>query len=370
MTKLPLDPVAERCLAAQELGLPSSAGSAEARGAFLRLLPAADFVPPPDWLCAYEALAEQRLPGMENGSEARALLTEEECLRDDVEAFAAEFFSLGVSERQSRWQELDGPCAAFAGLAARLRDLKPGLAIDQWPEEGADFLVIRLAAHIRDLFPQRPLPRALKRQAVIADMKHEMATWQPAARRLSNRFPAIAGLEPELIRRLSAGPAQRKQRAPVPAPAPPPPIPTSYDTKGSGKGAGAAVGILISIVIAVVQIANSQRNRTPPPTFPRFNFQPPKVVMPVVPNPPDFQDIWKQQQERMQKDLQNRWPPPGGQPPWLDPLGNNRNNLGGVPPRPIVPQPGPDLFDNSRNNLGGIPQQPIVPAPKDIRGFP
>jgi hypothetical protein len=205
-------------------------GPEAARTAFLRQLAEQDFVPTAALLQAYRTSAGRVLAGAEEaGGEAAAAL--ENGLRDEVEEFAAQFFTLALADRQRRWEALTARCENYATLDARLRSLESALSLDVGVPAGESPQVAQLAAFLGELFTLRPANRAAWRQHMLAEIQQPparteprrkkqnlmlaeahlgMAAWETAARRLKQKYPALARLDPPLVQRLADWSASRQ----------------------------------------------------------------------------------------------------------------------------------------------------------------
>lgn len=252
--------------AAEQLGLSPHASADEVRAAWLRRLPEEDFVPSSELRWALAALLRRQPEG---GWEARAdeaaFAAEEERLRDEVEAFAEQFWDLPADERRRRWEKLTDCCAFAPTLRARLRLLEAGLAIDpHTPSE--DARVAELASHVRELFVLRPGPRAHARQDILRRMENEREKWKTAVRRLRYACPALASLGADLLNKLETA-MPTPQRLPK---RPPPP----QSTASASTGGQVPRWIFIVIAVAASQIARVACDHSPPPpTMPTRPWQ-------------------------------------------------------------------------------------------------
>lgn len=187
--------------AAEQLELSPDASLDEVRAAWLRRLPAEDFVPSSELRWALTALLRR---SSEGGAEARAdeaaAVAEEERLRGEVEAFAEQFWEVPSEERRRRWEELRGRCAFAPALRARLHLLEAGLdcvaTVDEAREEAR---VVTLANHIREWFILRPGPRARVQQDLLQAIQEDRKAWKAAARRLRRVCPKLAALGNDLL---------------------------------------------------------------------------------------------------------------------------------------------------------------------------
>ena len=187
--------------AAEILGVDASASSREARRAYFRKIRECDFLPP---------RALQHALGIIEGRPGPADLIEqwlredESRLHDDLEAFAEKFFALPAAQRRARWEELTSVCKLVSPhLTARLQGLKAGLEVDPRHFANDPSPHGRLADHMLQAFPLRPLARAASRQAFLrhieecSDSNHK--SWERAARYLLEEWPALAALDRELV---------------------------------------------------------------------------------------------------------------------------------------------------------------------------
>src|SRR5438105_4146314 len=119
--------------AAAALGVPPGAPPAAARAAFLRRLPSAGLVPPPEWRSAVRTLTGHPARGPAALADAGADAAIDGGLRAEVEAFTESFWSLAPAERRARWQALLDRSSADPPLATRLRRLEAGVALASIP---------------------------------------------------------------------------------------------------------------------------------------------------------------------------------------------------------------------------------------------
>jgi hypothetical protein len=166
----------------------------------LRDLATASLVPSTDWHEAFEIIYRPARGCYRSG---RGLWDEEARLRNDVEAFATEFFRLEPLIRRDRWETLAGECQAFPRLAARLECLRPGLDVAVAPVSPKEDQLRWLVEHATELFILRPPERAARRQTLLAELGDKASTLEGATRQLQKRFPELAALEPNLIGRLA-----------------------------------------------------------------------------------------------------------------------------------------------------------------------
>src|SRR5262245_8656549 len=97
--------------------LGDKAPPAETRAVLLRGLPDEDFNPPDNWYDAFVALRRLQSNTVLPAEQQRTDFEKEECLRDEVGEFAAEFFQLLPEQRKERWTALSAACVAHPMLA-------------------------------------------------------------------------------------------------------------------------------------------------------------------------------------------------------------------------------------------------------------
>lgn len=201
-----LDPTLVGAWAAETLGLNPQAAPAEIRAALLQRLPDEDFLPPSQWQSALP-LVRGRMP-----ADARTLLPEvvEKRLREEVEEFAAEFFSLAPVERRRRLEDLATSCAFLPPLSARLDRLRAGIDVPAVDSEETDPFVRELAGHIRALFVMRPTAAAAERRKLLLSWRDKLRSWEKAASSLRKKYPQLAALEQPFVRQLEG---ERKRQA-------------------------------------------------------------------------------------------------------------------------------------------------------------
>jgi hypothetical protein len=199
----------------------------------------------------------------------------ERALRAEVEEFAAAFFTVPVGERRQRWQELSSRCAGKPALVARLGALEPGLALTPGLVDDGHPLVQRLIQQIGRLLVLGPQERARERENVLAGLESQLTQWGTAVRQLRKRHPALAALEPELVRELVAWRRRRKvlarrrrQQA----------QPQSNDTPFQGSLA-VVLALVTGLILALVRGATAPRRPTTPtpsftlPTMPKIDWR-------------------------------------------------------------------------------------------------
>lgn len=254
--------------AAEQLGLSPDASLDEVRAAWLRRLPAEEFVPSSELRWALAALL--RRPS-EGGWEARAdeaaSVTEEEKLRGEVEMFAEQLWDFPAEERRRRWDELSDRCAFAPALRARLRLLEVGLENVPMPNEGEEKAhTIELAGHLCELFVLRPRTRTCARHALLLRMEADKEEWKHAARRLRRAYPKLAALGNDLLDKITTA-----MPMPKTLPKKPPPQPTA--AKSGEKSPARYIWVIVGIVVGLVRVACNDNKPTPRvnPSHPQFD---------------------------------------------------------------------------------------------------
>lgn len=267
-------PPALRRWAAEQLGVEENATPGEARAAFLARLREANFLPPPAWRSAL-GLLQHGLPGRWSADDEAARRTWEEALRDEVETYASQFFSLPVDFRQQRWRELLASCELCSPrLSARLIALEGGLRVDATaiPREGSP--VGDLARDVMRLFVMRPEERASARLALIVELESNAEQANEAACGLEARYTPLVSLDPALVNHLKESQQRvgrrdalhrrlRSKRRPV--------VTSSRENNGRSRGLGFAIAIgLFALLRFLTLIGDSARSlhRAPPAPVP------------------------------------------------------------------------------------------------------
>ncbi len=196
-SKSPSDEYAARW-AAEQLGVTVGASAEDCTKAFLRQLEEEDFVPPAPLRKAWEYLAGTSIGDASVPSWVEAEAEEEISVR--VEQFAAQFFKHSREERTRQWKELHAKAARWPRLEMRLRQLKPGLAVEipALSNLGArESLLIQWTAELFPLPPERRAVHRLEllRKGVIDDMRY----WEQAARSVEGQQPALAAIGQDLL---------------------------------------------------------------------------------------------------------------------------------------------------------------------------
>src|SRR5262249_18582312 len=124
--------------ASGNLGIPCEASEREARAAMLRKLAEANFVPAQAVQESFEYWTRPEGDRIFPSLVEQAFVEEENRLRDQVEAFARDFFTLDRDRRRHRHQTLLRQCVWSPPLTFRLEALEPGLDLDLAERRYAD----------------------------------------------------------------------------------------------------------------------------------------------------------------------------------------------------------------------------------------
>jgi hypothetical protein len=216
--------------AAELLGVPEDASSVEVRRAYFKRVRESDFVPQRSLRHALGILEgksasvgideEMLLAGRPASAELEEelLLEEESRLRAEVESFAEKFFTFPVAARREHWGALLSKCQNVPQLTARLHALKAGLEVETLSLSLDQSFRGRLAEHLLQGFPLLPLARAESRQAFLRVLEERPDAvyykyWEKAARSLRAGWPAVAGLDQELVRDIAKLRRRLKRRS-------------------------------------------------------------------------------------------------------------------------------------------------------------
>jgi hypothetical protein len=172
------------------LGASADAAPEAATAAFLSALPGESFLPPAQQVAAVNALAGMSVSTGRAGEAERLL-------RDEMDAFAAEFWSLAPPERRAAWEDLTRRGAD----ATRLWELEPALDLSSLAL--ADPAAEELAVFIRELVVLPPRSRAIRRNSWLLEQHVAGAKWRAALAVIERDLPALAALEPQLSFSLS-----------------------------------------------------------------------------------------------------------------------------------------------------------------------
>lgn len=287
--------------AAEQLEVSPDASPDEVRAAWLRRLAEDDFVPSSDSRQALEVFLQRHPEGgwLARADEAAAQW-EEEQLRAEVEAFAAEFWNLSVEERRQRWENLAERCAFAPALRVRMDQLGTGLDIVA-PLPRNDARVSELVEHVRELFVLRPGPRARLRQSLLAQMRNKWSEWRTAAHRLRHAAPAFDELGIDLLGKLrTTTPAVARQSPPKSLPQP------DQQTANQPSKLG-YLWIIIALGGAFLRLVSSD-NKPSSSSRPPFTFPYKPLPSPKIDPPPQFDwekvlDKQQIQDEKTRKEL-------------------------------------------------------------------
>lgn len=188
--------------AAQTLGA-AAEDPAAARAAFLRRLPAAGFVPPPEWVTAVRTCTGSPVPESEGiVAEAGQFHDREQGLREEIDDFSVRFWMLPPDERRAEWRSLLSRCDGYPRSAAQVRRLEQGLDIAAvTANETADIAL--LAREVQELFVLGCAARAARRREMLDAHSEAADAAQATARRLRKQYPDVAALEPVYVKRLA-----------------------------------------------------------------------------------------------------------------------------------------------------------------------
>jgi hypothetical protein len=292
----PTDTAAElRRWARRQVGL--GAEWCAERGAVLRRLAEEEFAPPPGPDYAARVLTGAADANPADAGWRQALVDLESDQYAEVEAFAAEFFKLGVEERRRRWHELKGRCTPFPNLMARLAALEPGVSVKAVDLDGP---AGELGRMVCELFVLRPGPRGRRRRALLDYLEGERPRWEELAEYVRRRRPDLAALEPVFLGAfLDRWLYQERVRQAKESRATKPPTslsPAQGDT-GWGGGNGWLVGVAVMVVLAIIRAASNPSSPNPPRV--------PQVPAPqALPNP---QIDFGQFRDGIPDDVLKRW---------------------------------------------------------------
>jgi hypothetical protein len=200
----PEPPAALRRWALAQFDLQPNLATDAARRELLKQLGPIDFVPSSDWDSALRVAGIAPCDGDWNGAAfAPALRAVEESVRENVDAFAAQFFSLPPEARRVRYQELLGQCMGMPAAAARLEALQPALEMPCELPVGHAPRVVELLDQTRRLFVLPRQERASRRLAFLRQCRANLSEWNGPASVVQRKFARYAALEPALFRELS-----------------------------------------------------------------------------------------------------------------------------------------------------------------------
>lgn len=294
--------------AADALNVRPDAGPEAAVAAFLTAVAADGFLPPERTVAAVAVLSDTPLPVSADAYDETAAL-----IRPEVDAFAAAFWTLPPAARSDRWTDLDSRCDDPAS-AVFLAHLRTAVRLPVRPQ--ADGTAQELADLMRELFVLRDRPRAVRRAAWLAGSSLTQ-NWTAAAKTLERDDPAVAALDPVLVRRLvrpaagldrRATPSERKRTAAkVQAQRrrtvrlEPEPVQSSSSWSGGLWPVWVALVVISALVRGMVSLS-----RTDPP---RPTYTPPPVVAPQpfqFDQPPAGAEQQWQKDERLRQAI-DKW---------------------------------------------------------------
>lgn len=278
-----------RARAVAVLRVPPDCTPADARAAFLRRVAADGFVPPEACVAAANRLAGTAVPLSAGGAEVEVAH-----FRNEIEAFAAAYWSLPPADRRARWAGLSAG-ATDEPPAARLRGLEAGLdlAVEPHPNPLAE----EVAGAVRELYVLGPRGRAVRRAGWVAARADRVGDLADGYRRLRADAPLLAALEPELPNRLTRAvplapvaarglltgeqlaAVQRDFTARLVSAVPPRPSPKAAPA-GEGIGWKSWVGGLWIAFILLRLVASSSTTTTTPRSEPYYT-PPPVHIAPI-----------------------------------------------------------------------------------------
>ena len=175
----------------QQLGMPPGNAPEICTAAFLQRVADEDFVPPPRlreaWECAVRGCSN-------SGPVSRWLESNAETeVGSRIEEFARQFFNLPPEQRSAQWERLYADAQSWPRLETRLRQLRPGIAVEFTPLPALNLREARLIQFIRELFPLPPEQRAPRwRQMLRENFESDFRPWEKAVKRLRKRHRAVA----------------------------------------------------------------------------------------------------------------------------------------------------------------------------------
>jgi hypothetical protein len=207
-------PPAWRLWAVRRLNVSADANAAQARSAFLRRLVQSDFLPPTTWRAALQIMTGNLAsPPAEVRSDDALSEEEERKWREEVDAFAADFWRLDLEERYRRWTDLTARCDPSPPLRFRLQQLASGLQIGPVYLDDEHPKVNELVGQIQELFVLSPEARAQSRLIFRRKIRSSVREWESACRHLQWQHPDIAALEGNLVGELASWQKTQKEIA-------------------------------------------------------------------------------------------------------------------------------------------------------------
>lgn len=195
---------AARRWAFEQLDLSAHSPAAEVRPRVLKQLANMDFMPPGGW---DSALRVSGLTAFSADADSPAIVPArrgaEELLREELEDFAAKFFSMPPDERGTRFEELAEQCAEMPALTARLAGLRPALDLPCRLPSDQPCEVAQLLDFARRLFVLPRRHRASRRLIVLKECRERPGQWPQAAEVVQRYFGRYAALDALLFRELA-----------------------------------------------------------------------------------------------------------------------------------------------------------------------
>lgn len=215
-------------------------------------------------------------------------------LGEEIDRFAADFFSLPTGVRRQRWSELKQSPGLSPPQRMRLDHLQRALDVAPAFHEGTHRLsrLGELMAVVCELFVLAPPARARHRAAFLKRAVRDRRQWAEAAAELRNADSSLANLLPEFLSEVAnldlqrnPSPARRrKRRSPSVAPYP-------HTTRSGGRN-WIWIVVALSVLSGVLRVGrDSRRQRYPrvPPVTTEPRFLPPVATDPPV-VPPTISD--------------------------------------------------------------------------------
>ena len=258
--------------ALEMLEIPAGATTRAVRAAMIAQLEDSEFVPPPVVAEALQVLAPYSAGTAGKGSaQAKPLppanavsfhLQRERQLRETVDAFAEQFFSLPVPERQATWSQLIEQAQGFPPIMLRLESLRPGLTVAREAIESTEHRI--LAEACLQMFVMRPARRAAARNTLLGHRTDK--NWVRSVRLFSKTYPQFAALEPELFSRVQSWRQPSHQPTRV----------TWNERPSIVRGVILVFGLIATLALVVLAgmfRSNSSLNRPPVPPDQPINVQ-------------------------------------------------------------------------------------------------
>ena len=253
----------------KQLEAPLEASSAEANLAAFAVLAQSDFEPPRD---LRPALQLKRALDHSSTPPERALAafqkSNAKALRDSIEKFAQNFWSMAPANRQEMHKRLVAEAKDVPLASRRLEGLREGLTIEA--VTGSDDDQTReLARSVQSLYVLTPLERAVRRHELAASLRNRPGG-TVALQLLPEDFPEIARLDRSLNSRIVEPPRRLKltfSHLEEPVPVSPARSNNSGNSWWSGIpwGAGRLTWIAIFVVSTFVRMCATYSPPRPQP---------------------------------------------------------------------------------------------------------